>query len=75
MKKLRYTVAIEWDPQDKVYVANVPALPVSTFGETREEALERVKEAITVTIEGLQSIGQPVPDGDGDKIETIEVTV
>lgn len=75
MKKFRYTVVIEWDLEEKVYVATVPAFPLSTYGETREEALEKVKEAIAITIEGLQSVGQPVPQGDEDKVEVVEVAV
>ena len=74
-KRLRYTAVIEWDSEDRVYVATVPALRVSTYAETREEVLEKVKEAITVTIEGLQAVGQLVPQGDEDKVETVEVTV
>ena len=74
-KRLRYTAVIEWDSEDRVYVATVPALRVSTYAETREKVLEKVKEAITVTIEGLQAVGQLVPQGDEDKVETVEVTV
>jgi len=75
VKKFRYTVVIEWDPEEKVYVATVPAFPVSTYGELREEALEKAKEAIAITIEGLQAVGQPVPEGDEDKVEVVEVSM
>ena len=75
MKKFRYTVVIEWDPEETVWVASVPALSVISYAETREEVLTMVKEAITVTIEGLQAVGQPVPQGDEDRVDTVEVTV
>ena len=75
MTTIRYTVVVEWDPMEEVYVATVPALPVSTYGETRKEALEKVKEAITVTIEGLRALEQPVPLGDEGTVETVEVTM
>ena len=75
MPKVRYSVVVEWDPEEDLYVASVPALSVSTFGGSREEALERVKEAIMVTVEGLKAIGQPIPQGDEDKIESVEVAV
>ena len=61
---VRYSVVIDWDDEEKLYVATVPALSVSTYGETREEALTQAREAITVTIEGLRDVGQPIPDGD-----------
>ena len=61
MKTIRYTVVIDWDPEEHVYVATVPALTVSTYGETHEEALRMAREAIEVTVEGLQSVGQPIP--------------
>jgi predicted RNase H-like HicB family nuclease len=51
---------IDWDPEERVYVATVPALTVSTYGETHKEALRMAREAIDVTVEGLQSVGQPI---------------
>lgn len=33
-----------------------------TYGRTKEEALERAKEAIEGFIEGLQKVGEPVPE-------------
>ena len=75
MGTFRYTVVIEWDLDERAYVANVPALPVSTYGETRQDALRQAKDAIAVTIEGLRAAGQPVPAGDGDTVETVEVNV
>ena len=75
MDKLRYTVVLEWDPEERLFVAAVPALTVSTYGETREETLDKVKEAITVTVEGLRAAGQPVPHSDEGKVEVVEVTM
>ncbi|MFZ5591825.1 MAG: type II toxin-antitoxin system HicB family antitoxin [Bacillota bacterium] len=63
----RFKVILEWDKEAKVYVVTVPALPgCSTFGRSREEALEMAKDAIQVTLEGLKAIGQPVPTEDKD---------
>jgi predicted RNase H-like HicB family nuclease len=75
MGSVRYSVIIEWDDSEQVYVATVPALSVATYGDTREQALEKVREAILVTIDGLRDIGQPVPDGDAGKVEVLEVEV
>lgn len=41
----------------------MPALPgCITYGRTREEALERAKEAIEGFIEELQKAGEPIPE-------------
>ncbi|HBX22966.1 MAG TPA: type II toxin-antitoxin system HicB family antitoxin [Desulfotomaculum sp.] len=67
MKKRRFKVILEWVANEKVFTVEIPALPgCATYGSTREEALERAHEAISVTIEGLQATGQPIPDGDVD---------
>ena len=44
------------------YSVTVPALPgCVSQGETREEALEMIREAIEVYLESLQAHGDPVP--------------
>ena len=69
MERFRYTVVVDWDAEDEVYVAAVPVFPLSTYGQSREEAVENAKEAIAVTIEGLQSVRQAVPRGDEGKAQ------
>ena len=75
MGKARYSVVIEWDPIEEVYTACVPALSVGTQGNTREEAMTMVEEAILVTVEGLKARGRPVPVNDGEAIKVFEVEV
>lgn len=75
MGDVRYTVVIEWDPEEKLYIATIPALSVGSYGDTRQEAFEKIKEAAEVTIEGLKATGQPVPLGDEDLVGFIEVAV
>jgi antitoxin HicB len=58
---MKYRVLIEQD-EDGVYVAEVPALPgCISQGETREQALENIKEAIAGYLESLEARGEPVP--------------
>jgi predicted RNase H-like HicB family nuclease len=57
----RYTVVIEWDPEEELFVATVPTLSVGSYGATRREALDNTKEAAELTIDGLKKTGQPVP--------------
>lgn len=58
---MKYRVLIEQD-EDGKYVAEVPSLPgCISQGETREQALENIKEAIAVYLESLEAHGEPVP--------------
>jgi predicted RNase H-like HicB family nuclease len=75
MDNVRYSVVLDWDEAEGLFIATVPALSIGTYGETREEALEKAKEAIIVTIEGLREVGQPIPPGDEGKVEVLEVEV
>ncbi|MBX3024553.1 type II toxin-antitoxin system HicB family antitoxin [bacterium] len=57
---MRYLVVVEQGPTS--FGAYVPDLPgCVAAGETREEALELIREAIEFHIEGLRQDGQSVP--------------
>jgi predicted RNase H-like HicB family nuclease len=57
---MKYTVVIE--KGESGYGAHVPDLPgCIAAGETREEFLELIKDAIEFHIEGLVEAGEPVP--------------
>lgn len=59
-----YNVVLEWDPEETVWVAYVPALDfLSTYGETKEEAIENTREAILGYLEAAAKEGLPVPSG------------
>lgn len=61
MTRLFQTV-LEWDPEDHLWVSLVPALNgLSTYGETREEALENTREAILGYLEAAAKEGTVVP--------------
>ncbi len=58
---MRYRVIIEQD-EDGVFVAEVPNLPgCISQGETRDEALSNVREAVELYLESLEAHGDPVP--------------
>ena len=68
-----YTVILEQEP-DGGYVVTVPALPgCVTQGDTRDEALRNVREAIELYIEDCVAVGDPVPVEAGR--EYVEVRV
>lgn len=53
--------------------AYVPDLPgCIAAGETREEAIQLIREAIEFHIEGLRDAGEPVPEP-ASSVELIEV--
>ena len=57
--------------EDGYLVAEVPSLPgCVSQGKTREEALDNVREAISLHIEVLRERGEVVPD---DRVEIVEV--
>ncbi len=52
---------IEQD-EDGMYVAEVPSLPgCISQGQTREEAVDNIKEAIAAYLESLEAHNEPVP--------------
>ena len=61
MPDYKFTVVVERD-EDGLYVASVPLLQgCYTQGETYEEALENIKDAIRLHIEARQAMGEPGP--------------
>jgi predicted RNase H-like HicB family nuclease len=61
MPKFQFTVEVEKD-EDGVYISSCPALQgCHSNGETYQEALENLREAIQLHIEARQSVGDPIP--------------
>ncbi len=61
MPTYKFTVFVERDA-DGLYVASVPFLQgCYTQGDTYEEALSNVKDAIRLHIEARRELGEPVP--------------
>ena len=57
----KFTIVAERD-EDGLYVASVPLLQgCYTQGETYEEALENVKDAIRLHIEARRELDEPIP--------------
>ncbi len=74
MTNYAYTVVIERD-EDGVFITHCPALPgCSSYGMTREEAMENIREAMMLTIEVLRERGEQVPPEDV-QTETVAIAV
>jgi len=70
-----YTVIIH-DAEEGGYWVEVPALPgCFSQGETIEEALQNVREAITLHLEALSEEGQQVPQDDIRLIARVSVAL
>jgi predicted RNase H-like HicB family nuclease len=67
-----YVVIVE--KGETSYGAYIPDLPgCIAIGETREEALQLIREAINFHLEGLEQDGLPIPEPTSS-IETVRVT-
>ena len=72
MRKQHCQVLLEWDAESDVWVTYVPALNgLSTYGETREEALTHTREAILGYVEAAEKEQLPIPL----PVETIDLEV
>ena len=75
MKNLDYKVIIEPDEAGG-YVVSCPSFSgCYSQGETIEEALENIKEAILLCIEEIEAEGEEIPDPSKALIGTVMVTV
>lgn len=69
---MKYIVVIERGSES--WGAYVPDLPgCVAAGESREEVLELIKEAVEFHLEGLKAEGEPIPPP-SSQIEYVEVT-
>jgi predicted RNase H-like HicB family nuclease len=75
MSVKRFKVLLEWDATDSVWVTHVPSLNhLSTYGETREEALAQTREAILGYIEAATQENLSLPTEE-PTIEVLELEV
>ena len=59
----RYSLVIDWDPEDAIFVVTVPDLPgCRTHGRTYQDAARKAQDAIESWIDAARAEGQPVPE-------------
>ena len=69
---MRFTVVLEQD-SDGGFVVSVPSLPgCVSQGESRDEALTNVREAIEAYLEDCRESGEPIPSENGREIVEVE---
>jgi len=65
----KYEVLIYWSKEDGCYVAEVPELPgCMAHGDSNEEALHNVNEAVELWIETSKDHGDKIPEPKGKLI-------
>ncbi|MBM4124952.1 MAG: type II toxin-antitoxin system HicB family antitoxin [Nitrospira sp.] len=71
-----FKVLLAWDTEEKLWVTQVPALgDLSTYGRTRQEALDMTREAIAGFLEASAKQGLPIPDVPDPELVDLEVAV
>jgi len=69
---MKYTVVLEREA-DGGFVVSVPVLPgCVSQGDTREDAISNIREAIELYIEDCRAAGDRVPEE--DSVEYVELT-
>ena len=59
---LKYEIVIFWSDEDKLYVTYAPELPgCMAHGDTYEDALKNILDAMDFWIETAQEISKPTP--------------
>ena len=67
--KVQYTVIFEPEEEGGFHVY-CPALSgCHSYGDTREEALNNIREAIEAYLESLKKDGLPFPEDSAEKVE------
>jgi len=74
MKRFRFSVIVERDVD--WYVAICPELRgCYTQGQTYEETLENIREAILLHVEDRLACGEEIPTAESVSLTSVEVTV
>lgn len=58
----RYSMVVEWSPEDRLYIARAPELPSCvTHGSTREEAVRQGHDAVASWLDTARARGTAIP--------------
>ncbi|MCL7452731.1 MAG: type II toxin-antitoxin system HicB family antitoxin [Anaerolineae bacterium] len=76
MKAYDFKVLLEPDEDAGGYVVSCPALPgCYTQGDSIDEALENIEEAILLCLEDMLARNEPIPDMSKTLVSSVAVTV
>ena len=69
MNMFKYETIIYWSEEDQAFIAEVPELPgCLAHGDSADQALANVTEAIRLWIETAKEFGDPVPEPKGRRL-------
>lgn len=75
MAEYRFTVVVE-PCEEGGYFVTCPALPgCHTEGETYEEAMDNIRDAIKLYLEDLKESGEPIPEDPWESVAMVKVAV
>jgi predicted RNase H-like HicB family nuclease len=76
MRAYDFKVLLEPDEEAGGYGVSCPALPgCYSQGDTIDEALENIEEAILLCLEDMMALGQAIPDMSKTLISSLAVSV
>ena len=62
MNPEHYSMLIQWDEEDNIYIVTVPELPgCRTHGKTYDEAIKNALEVIELWLETARDLGWAIP--------------
>ena len=65
----KYEIILYWSNEDEIFIAEVPELPgCMAHGDTQEEALRNVNDAMGLWIDTAKEFGNPVPEPKGERL-------
>ena len=65
----KYEIILYWSNEDDAFVAEAPELPgCMAHGNTQEEALRHINEAMQLWIDTARECGDPVPEPKGERL-------
>ncbi len=65
----KYEIILYWSNDDDAFVAEVPELPgCMAHGDTQEDALRHVNQAMALWIDTAKEFGDPIPEPKGERL-------
>lgn len=66
---LKYGIILYWSNADDAFVAEVPELPgCAAHGDSQENALKNVNQAMELWIDTAKEAGEPIPEPRGERL-------
>ena len=61
MNPQHYSMLIQWDDEDNIFIVSIPELKLKTHGKTYDEAIKNALEVIELYLEVATIDGRPIP--------------